>query len=249
MKAIIIDDEHGNRLLVEAMLKKHCPEVTVLCDASSADDAYQKINLLQPNLIFLDVKMPNKSGFDLLRMFDNIGFYVIFITGFEEYAINAFEFCAVDYLLKPIDHTKLIKAVEKVKQKIKEEKNSNLLHFVHSLEEKTNLLKRITLHSNDKVNIIELKDISFIVANRGYCEIITISNQRYVSAKTLTDYEDLLAPIENFVRVHKSYLINIDHVLSYTKGNECLIEMRGGNDQIEVSRRKKTEIILLLKRC
>ncbi len=246
MKAILVDDEESNRILLASMLKKHCPKVIVLGEAASADAAFTMINDLKPDLVFLDIKMPRKNGFDLLRSFKQIDFSVIFITGFDEYALKAFEFNAIDYILKPIDYVKLIASVKKVQQRLHSDLG-NIVHFVHSLEEKTNYVKRLSFHEKDKVNIINLNDILYIVADRGYCEIIDISNKRHLSAKTLAEYEDLLLPFKNFIRANKKYIINNQHIKSYTKGISCTILMNGSDIEIEVSRRKKNEIIAALK--
>jgi two-component system, LytTR family, response regulator len=246
MKAILIDDEYSNRLLLANMLKKHCPEVNVVGDAESADIAFEMINRLQPDLIFLDIKMSEKNGFDLLRLFKEINFEIIFVTGFDEYAIKAFEFNAIDYILKPLDYMKLIDAVKKAESRHYIHPD-NMIRFVHSLEEKTNYIKRVTVHGKDKVHVIDLNDIVYIAADRNYSEILDIKKQRHISAKPLSDYEELLEPLRNFIRVNKSYLINSNHISSYTKGTDCVIRMNGCEKEIEVSRRKKTEILLLLK--
>jgi two-component system, LytTR family, response regulator len=246
MNALIVDDEYSNRTLLASMLKRHCPEVTILGDAENADIAHELILKLKPDLVFLDIKMPQKNGFDLLRMFDEINFSVIFVTGFDEYAIQAFEFNAIDYILKPIDYSKLITAVKKVSAKLKSN-GSEVIHFVHSLAEKTNFIKKITLHGKDKVHVIDLEDIVYVSADRGYCELLDASQQRHVSAKTLAEYEELLQPFKNFIRVNKSYIINIKHLKSYTKGTDCIISMNGCTEEIEVSRRKKAEINALIK--
>lgn len=246
MKAIIVDDELNNLTLLASMLKKHCPEITLVAQADSADAGYKSIIQNKPHLVFLDVKMPGKTGFDLLRMFEEINFSVIFITGFDEYAIKAFEFNAVDYILKPIDYTKLIAAVKKAETKHMSNLG-NIVHFVQSLEEKTNYIKKITLHNKDKVNVLDLNDIVYIEACRGYSEIVDTKNQRHLSAKYLSEYEELLEPVQNFIRVNKSFIINANHIESYSKGNECIICMKESKTEIEVSRRKKTEVISKLK--
>ena len=246
MKAILIDDEQDNRILLANMLRKHCPEVEILADADSADKAFELISSLKPDVIFLDIHLPEKTGFDLLRLFNEINFSVIFVTGFDEYAIKAFEFNAVDYVLKPIDYTKLINAVKKAAMRLESEAK-NLVHFVHSLEEKTNYIKKIMIHGNDKVHVSDLNDVVHITACRGYSEILDINQQRHMSAKPLADYAELLEHLPNFVRVNKSCMINAHYVNSYTKGQECIVYMRGSDQEIEVSRRKKTEIIAVLK--
>jgi two-component system LytT family response regulator len=246
MKALIIDDEQSNITLLANMLEKHCPQIEVIGHAASANEGYLEIQKHQPDLVFLDVKMPGKSGFDLLRMFNKITFSVIFVTGFDEFAVKAFEFNAVDYILKPIDHVKLASAVKKAELKQKSSLG-NVIHFVHSIEEKTNYVKRLTIHSNDKVHVLDLNDIVYIEASRGYSEIVDTKNQCHISAKYLSEYEELLEPLSQFIRVNKSFIINSTHVASYSKGNECIITMKPCNTEIEVSRRKKTEVLSALK--
>lgn len=248
MRALIIDDEESNRWLVASMLNKHCSQVEVLGDACSVDEAIVKIKDLKPELVFLDVKMPGKNGFDLLRLLAGEPVEVIFITGFDEYAVMAFEFNAIDYVLKPVDYIKLIAAVNKAEVRIRSSIPNNMVHFVQCIEEKTNLVQKIMLHTNDKVNIVDLDDVIFLMADRGYCEVHTTHKCKYVSAKTLADYEVLLEPLPHFIRVSKSYIINIKHIDSYTKGTPCQISMKGSDHEIDVSRRRKNEIVTLLKK-
>ena len=147
----------------------------------------------------------------------------------------------------PIDYSKLIIAVNRTIDRIGQKSNYDIIHFIHSIDEKNQSIKNITLHHNGKVFIIDLNEISYISALRGYCEIITTHNQKLISSKSLSDYEELLRPMGNFLRVNKSTLINIHHILNYTKGSTCFIDMKHNKEGIEVSRRKKTEIVQFLK--
>ncbi|MCE3278625.1 MAG: two component transcriptional regulator, LytTR family [Bacteroidetes bacterium] len=247
IKSIIIDDESANRNLLANLLNKHCPNIELMGSAASADEGKILIDQVCPELVFLDIKMPLKSGFDLLKAFDSIDFHVIFVSGFDQYAIQAFEFNAVDYILKPIDYSKLITAVNKATERVLQKNNQNIIHFVRSIDEKSQFIKNISLHANDKVHIVDLSEICYILALRGYSEITTLSNQKFISAKTLSDYEELLAPMENFLRVNKSVLLNINHIKDYSKGTVCFVNIKNCDDAIEVSRRKKTEIVQFLK--
>src|SRR6218665_1423978 len=248
MKAIIIDDESANRNVLANMLNDHCRNIEVTGFAESADDGYRLISETRPDLVFLDIKMPGKSGFDMLRMFEKINFNVIFVSGFDQYAVQAFEFSAVDYILKPIDYSKLISAVNRAEEQIAQKNNNHIIHFIHSLDEKTQLLRTISLHQNDKVHLIDIREISYIQAIRGYSEIVTVKGGKYISAKTLTDYEELFGPYSDFLRVNKSIIINVNEIGNYTKGSICYITMRNNGPEIEVSRRKKTEIMHFLKK-
>ncbi|MCW3085202.1 MAG: two component transcriptional regulator, LytTR family [Bacteroidetes bacterium] len=247
MKVLIIDDEAANRNVLNSLLNLHCPGIDVVGFAESADEGYQLITEKEPDLVFLDIKMPVKTGFDLLRMFEKINFNVIFISGFDQYAIQAFEFSAVDYILKPIDYAKLISAVKRAEDRVREKNDNHIIHFIDSLDEKNQLIKNISLHHNGKVHVVNISDICSVNALRGYCEISVLSGQKLVSAKTLTDYEELLKPYPNFLRVNKGTIININHLKNYSKGTVCYITMKGADAEIEVSRRRKTTIIQYLK--
>jgi len=246
IRSIIIDDEEANRNLLAGMLQKHCPTVQVEAMAASADEGYQLISTLNPLLVFLDVQMSEHSGFDLLRRFSSISFNVIFVSAFDRYAIEAFEFNALDYILKPVDHTRLIKAVNKAEAKIKARDYSDIVHFIHSLDEKDQLEKRISLHHHDKVHMVNINDICYVQGLKGYSEIVLINNHKYISSKSLTDYENMFERFDHFLRVNKSMIINVNHVKDYTKGVECIITI-GNNSEVEVSRRKKSTIIQQLK--
>lgn len=248
IRSIIIDDETANREILSGLLGELCPSIEVIGMAESAAAGYQLIMELQPELVFLDVRMPVQNGFDLLRMFEDIPFQVVFVTAYDEYAIQAFEFNAVDYILKPIDYEKLVQSVGRVERRIQlNQGNSDMIHFIRSLDEKTQLLNRISLHKTGKVRIVDLDQICFIRARRNYSEVITTDNQRLVSSKSLSNYEQLLGPYPNFIRVNKSHLINVRYIESYSKGTTCYIAMKNTEEELEVSRRKKRQILHFLK--
>jgi len=245
--ALIIDDEHNNRNVLKTLLAKHCSGIAVIDEAQNVEDAFLKINSLKPKLIFLDIMMPRKSGFDLLKMFPIIDFEVIFVTAYDNYAVSAFEFNALDYILKPIGAQKLIKAIEKATRKI----NSNtsgesILHFVRSLSDKNELVTRFSVHHHGKVIFIEVSDISFIEAKEDSTTLTLYDNTRHYSSKDLVKYESVLQVTGNFIRINKSVIINTRFIKSYSKGDPCIIELKTGQS-FEVSRRRKSEIIKNLK--
>lgn len=247
IRTVIIDDEAANRHVLESLLERHCAGIKVVGTAASAQEGYQLIRQEQPELVFLDVKMPVETGFDLLRMFETIEFHVVFVTAFDEFAIQAFEFNAVDYLLKPVDPDKLVRSVEKVVRNIRLNERTDVVHFIRSVEAENQLLKRISVHRKDKVVMVGIDQICFIKASGNYCQVTTAGNQRLVSAKTLSEYESMLGPYPGFLRVNKSTLINIRYVLEYTKGAVCFVTVMNSPHEIEVSRRKKSEILQFLK--
>ena len=247
IKSIIIDDEASNRSLLTSLLKKHCPSVELIGTAACAEEGYSLIREEQPDLVFLDIHMPVQGGFEMLRMFDRIPFHLIFVTAFDDYAIKAFEFNAVDYILKPIDYAKLMISVNRVENRIHlNEDRKDIIHFIRSVDEKTQLLKSVSVHHKDKVVLIDIDQISYIVACRNYCELITADHQRLVSSKPLSDYEKLLRPYKHFLRISNGHLINMNYIRSYSKGTACSITMTN-QEEIEVSRRKKHAILIALK--
>jgi two-component system LytT family response regulator len=248
LQTIIIDDEMPNRKGLGNLLQRHCPEVTILGEAASAAEAQVLINALQPNLLFLDIKMPGQSGLDLLRGLAEIPFDVIFVSAFDEYAIQAFEFNTVDYILKPIDYTKLISAVKRAAKRIQQQQTrDNLVHFVSCMNEREQLMQKIMLHQGDKVHVVDIEDIVYIEATGNYSRIVTRSRQNFSSAKTLSDYEALLTPFPQMLRINKQVLINAAYVAHYTKGQDCFIRIKGEDTEFEVSRRKKTQILNLFR--
>lgn len=245
--AIIIDDEEHNRNVLNVLLKKYCSTVNVIAEASNADNAFEKINKLKPQLVFLDIKMPKKSGFDLLKMFDTINFEVIFVSAFNEYAITAFEFNALGYILKPIDYTKLVNAVGKAVVKINSnQQNYDLPIFIKTIEEKNDLISKISVHINDKVYLLPIVDIVSVEATTNVCELVLIDCSRYHSSKNLKLFENMLEKVGNFIRISKSLIININYIKSYSKGEVCILEMQNGISH-EVSRRKKAEVLTKIK--
>lgn len=246
--AIIIDDEEHNRNLLFTLLKKYCPLVEVICESANVDDAFEKINNKKPQLVFLDIRMPSKSGFDLLKKFTEIDFEVIFVSAFDEYAITAFEFNALGYILKPIDYIKLMNAVDKAIMKSNSnQSNEDLLHFTKTLGNKNNIINKIPIHHNDKVIFLSINDIISVESNNGISEIKALNNLRYNSSKDLKLFDDVLEKNGNFIRINKSVIINLDYLKSYSKGDICIVEMLNEN-LFEVSRRKKTEVLSYLKR-
>lgn len=247
IRSVIIDDEPANRNVLDSLLREHCPSIELVGNAASVEEGYELICRTKPDLVFLDIQMPVRTGFDLLRMFDQLFFQVIFVTSFDEFALQAFEFNAIDYLLKPVDSSKLKRAVERVERSVSFGDPSKVIHFVHSIDERNRLIKRIPFHHKNRVVIVDLENISYIRAVRNYSEVVTTDNQVLLSSKTLSDYEVLLQAYPNFLRINKGILINIHHIVQYSKGQECVITMKNGKEEFEVSRRKKAEILGYLK--
>lgn len=249
IRTVVIDDEFYNRGLISKLVVKTHAGFEIIGTAEDIEEGYELINSLQPDLVFLDIKMPGGSGFDLLRKFENPCFEVVFVTGFDEYAIQAFDFNALDYILKPIDTVKLEKTLSKVYHRI-----YNQLSITDNLKEITKLyhvstseLSKIPIHVKDKVVLLTINDIISIQSEDGYTAFTDIYSNKSVSAKCLSDFEFIFDVIPSFVRLHKSVYINSNYIKHYTKGQICIVTLID-NSTFEVSRRKKTEILTLLDR-
>lgn len=242
IKVILVDDEKDSREVMTKLLQYHFDEIEILGEATNVENAFQLINQKQPDLIFLDIQMPKANGFALLKKFETIPFEVIFVTSFDQYAINAIKFSALDYLLKPVEVSDLKDAVAKAVAVIGKKQNSNLqiINLLHDLQD--NVERKIAVHNGDKVRFLPQKEIVFIEADGRYCRIFMQDSETFITAKYLKDFEAYFAEKSSFVRISKTYLLNTSHIVSYSKGDPCIIEMTTGK-LFETSRRKKQEVL------
>ncbi len=248
IRTLLIDDEPNNRKALRNLLGLHCENIQIIDEASGADEAFDKIKMQQPQLIFLDVKMPNKTGFDLLRMFLHIPFEIIFISAYDGYALNAFEFSAIDYILKPVDYEKLKLAVDRATLKLQRATPNYLIQFISSIDEKEHIIKHIPVYKTDMVIFIDLDTISYIISQgSGYSEIFTTDGRSHLITKSLVKIGDLLINNTAFVKANKSVLLNTRDIKSYKTGRDSYIQMSTNDYCVEVSRRRKKEIVSLLK--
>lgn len=214
LEAIIVDDEINARENLRYLLKEFCKNVVIKDEASNVNDAVELIKKHQPDVVFLDIEMPQKNGFQLLDAFEEITFQIIFITAYDSYAIKAFQVAAIDYLLKPVDVSLLKNAVKKVGVFV-ETKNEN--DRVQLLKQNKKEVKKIAVpYKNDYV-ILNVNDILCIEADRMYSIIHTIDNKKYVAAKKLNYYETLFENEDFFIRIHRSWGINTNHIKAYSK--------------------------------
>lgn len=240
--AIIIDDEKGALNSLHKLLEKHCPQIEVISTANSLDSAFEEIIKHKPNLLFLDIEMGKSTAFDLLEKFTNIPFDIIFTTAYNHYAIKAIRFSALDYLLKPIDPEELKHAVDKFVSKKHDEEllNIKFATLLGNIKQE-NKNKRIAIADGDGLVFLEINDIIRCHSEGSYTTIYLREGKKIVVSKPIGEYEDLFNE-ENFFRVHRSHLININHIKKYMRGEGGYILMSDGAE-VEVSRRKKNEFV------
>jgi two-component system LytT family response regulator len=242
MKAIIIDDEQKGRETLSKLLTRFCPAVAIIASASNAEDGYAFIRKHKPDLVFLDIEMPNENGFSLLSHFDEIPFEVIFITAYDSYAIQAIRHHALDYLLKPVDIDELRAAVKNAEQAIARKPAVN--RYLHFVAEQKMESSRIPLSVKEGLVYITISDIIRIESDSSYSTFFCSDGKKYMVSKNLGEYEALL-PQQLFFRSHKSHLINIKKVKKFLRNDGFYAEMEDGS-LIEVSRRKKDDFLQLM---
>lgn len=238
MKAVIIDDLENARLALKADISSYCPEIEIVGEAEGVVSGVKLVKEVKPDLVFLDIQMNDGSGFDFLEISDTSNFKVIFTTASDQFAIKAFKYSAVDYLMKPIDPDELILAVNKVK-----ESSSNGSFDV--LKESLNgSHKRIALNTQEKILIKEVSEIIRCESNVNYTMFHFSDKTRLLVTKTLKEYDELLSP-HGFIRVHQSHLINIEYVKEYNKTDGGYLLLKD-NSTIPVSTRRKSVVMEMI---
>jgi two-component system LytT family response regulator len=246
IKTIIVDDEPGSLFILKKLLENYCPDVEVISTLENPIEALDVIRELKPDLVFLDIEMPYANAFDLLDRLKPVSFEVIFITAFNEYALKAFKYAAVDYLLKPISIVDLKESVERVKKVLKGSLryNDKVNGLIENLKNPVNNIDILSLPSLRGMDFIELKNVIFIVALGNYAEINFGNGKKLVVTKSLKEMEDLL-PETSFYRVHHSYIISLKHVSTYIKGRGGYVILSDGT-KLSVAVRKKMDFLDLL---
>lgn len=237
IKAIIIDDEKNALEVLEMQLNQFCRDVTVVAACDGGIKGIAAIKKHDPDLVFLDIEMPHKNGFDVLNETKEMNYDVIFTTAYDQFAIKAFKFSALDYLLKPVDILELQEAVEKVKNKKEtgglDEKIKTLIRQLQPQK----LTDKIALPVGDAMQFMQPDEIIRCESDSNYTHIFLANGKKITMAKTLKEVEENING-SPFFRVHQSHLVNLNHISKYIKGDNAYIVMKDGT-QIGISRNKK----------
>jgi two-component system LytT family response regulator len=243
LTAILIDDEEKSIQTLHQMLSLFCPNVQIIGEAKDVKTGVELLQIVKPDIVFLDIQMPDGNGFDLLRKLSNTNFHLIFTTAYDQYALRAIKFNALDYLLKPIDVEELKTAVAKALklQKPKNEEVNNLLSNLNKNPEE----HKIVLSTSEGMHIIKVKSIIRCQADDYYTNFYLDDGRRIMISKTLKENEELLNG-HNFIRPHRSHLVNMAYIKRYVKSDGGYIILSDGT-KVPVSRRKKEVIINYLQ--
>ena len=242
IQALIIDDELKARNILDHYVKNFIPEITEVRQADSVDAALEILTQFKPNIVFLDVEMPHKNGFDFLLAIQDPSFDVIFTTAYNQYAIQAIRFSALDYLLKPVDPDELKAAVLRYMEKKESaaEKKELFNNLVQNIEKKDVKDFRIAVPSNEGVFFFMIDEILRLEADRSYTHIHLVNKRPFIASKTLKHFEEMLDEFK-FIRTHKSHLVNPRHITRVSNDHEFVLLTDGA--KVEVSRRKKEEVL------
>ena len=245
-QVLIIDDETHIRDSLAKMLARHCQQVFVAGEANSVASGIKAIQDLHPDLVLLDIQMADGTGFDLLNALPVIDFRIIFVTAFDQFALQAFKFSAVDYLLKPVNPEALAEAVNRAGQRIQEHHDLQIQALKENLKNIDKQHKKIILKTTESVYLLNLQDLISCESDDNYTRVYTTGGEKILVSKTLKDYEEMLSGC-GFYRVHKSYLINLAHIKRFEKQEGGFIILT--NDlKVPVASRKRDEMMEMLER-
>jgi two-component system LytT family response regulator len=242
IKTLIVDDETDALNFIDSIIGEYCPKLEVVGKAQSAKEGTKLIIEKVPDLVFLDVEMPQGSGFDLLANFPEKTFDVIFITAFNHYAIKAIKFSAVDYILKPININEFIQAVDKVLDK-KQKKENKGASFSALLENVRSAMPgKLAIPTSEGMEYLNTRNIIRVEADRSYSWFYMTDNRKILVSRNLKEYQELLSD-RNFFRTHNSHLVNLEHVKKYIRHEGGAVELDDGT-QVPISRGKRDLFLL-----
>ena len=247
IKTIIIDDEQKAREAITDLLAAYCPNVKVIAQAENVETGVAAIKQNKPDLVLLDINMPDGTGFDVLKKLDTIQFKVVFITAYEEYAIKAIKFSALDYIVKPIDPDELVQAIEKVEHSIEKDNiNLKLNAFLSNMEHINKGAKKIVLKTSESMHIVNVQDIIRCEADGNYTRFFLIDGKKLIVSRVLKEFDEMLEEY-GFCRTHQSHLININHIERFDKRDGGSVVMKDGTE-VPVSSRKREVLIGLFEK-
>jgi two-component system, LytTR family, response regulator len=241
LKAILIDDEPDNIKLLALQLRLYCPSVEVIAECSKSEEGLLKINELNPDLVFLDIEMPRMNGFELLEKVNNINFALVFVTAYDKFAVKAFKYSAVDYLLKPIDTKELQEAIKKIENNQRTQPKQ-VEHLKQQF--KNNHISqpdKIALPYQNGVTFVAIADIVYCEADDNYTKFVIRDGQSYLVSKTMREIQEILEERE-FLRVHRQFIINLNLIKKYVKGEGNYVIMLNEKN-IPIARNQKEKLV------
>ncbi len=234
---IIIDDEKNSIQALQHLIKRHCPQLTILETCEGAELGLEAIHTHHPQVVFLDIEMPRMNGFDLLDKVGQIDFHVVFTTAYSQFAIKAFQYSALNYLLKPIDPDDLKETVRRIEQAQKPPRQEQIEILLETLRRPEPKMKRIALTTHDGLLFVHTSDIMYCQSENNYTWVHLAKGTKHLLAKTLKEFEETLPPTE-FYRLHNSYLVNLNEIQRFVRDDGGYVIMNNGT-QITIARARR----------
>jgi two-component system, LytTR family, response regulator len=242
---IIVDDEHKSRESLKSLIETFCENISVATVCQDGAETLAAIGKYRPDIVFMDIQLQRETGFEILEKVDKMDFEVIFTTAFSEFAVKAFKFSAVDYLLKPIDINDLRKAIEKAQKKVLGNISARMEQLAQNLKGSSFKHFKLALPSHEGLVFINVNEIVYCEASGNYTNIVMDDGRKFVISRTLKEYDDLLGE-HDFFRIHNSYLINLNSIKRYIRGEGGQVVMK--NDQhLDVAKLKKKHFLEKIK--
>jgi len=238
-RTLLIDDEPDCLRLLARDLATYCPQVQVIGHTTSSKEGLQMIGTLRPDLVFLDIEMPRLNGFQLLEQLDSISFQLVFVTAYNEFAVKAFRFSALDYLLKPVDVEELQQAVRKAERR--QQVDGRQLELLRAQLQSQHLSDRIAVPYQQGVVFLPVSEILYCESDSNYTRLTATQNRSYLLTRTLREVQEVLEE-RNFLRVHRQYLVNLDHIKLFMKGEGSYVVMTN-EASIPVARNQKEKLV------
>lgn len=246
-RVLIADDEKNVREAISSLLAMYCENVEVVGESSGMASTIAAIEALSPDVVLLDINLKDGTGFDVISHFKTPKFKIIFITAYQEYAVQAFRFSALDYILKPVQPELLADALKRAREVIDQEKTALKLDaFIHNMQHLSRGPRKIVLNTQDTMHVVNIDDIVRLEADRNYTRFFVLNQKMILVSGSLIDYDEMLSPA-GFLRSHHSHLVNLSHVDRFEKKDGGKLIMKDGSEAL-VSIRKKDELLAALAR-
>lgn len=242
IRCILIDDESNSLEMMEWLLKTYCPQVQILDMCNAASKGIESINKFKPDVVFLDIEMPHMNGFDMLEQFDKLSFDVVFCTAYDQFAIKAFKYSALNYLLKPVDPEDLKETIRRIEERNTTPSREQIeLLFQNIKQHSRPTAQRIALTTGDGMIFVPTQDILYCQAESNYTSVVLAGGKKILVSKVLKEIDETLNG-PDFFRVHNSYLINLNHIKKYVRGEGGYIIMEDGAN-ISISRNRRQDFM------
>ncbi|MBC7904684.1 MAG: response regulator transcription factor [Gemmatimonadaceae bacterium] len=247
IRCILVDDESNSLEMMEWLLKTYCPQVVIEAMCNSAEKGIEAINKFRPDVVFLDIEMPHMNGFDMLEQFEKLSFDVVFTTAYDQFAIKAFKYSALNYLLKPVDPDDLKTTIERLESRKAlptREQIDLLMQNVRGTSKQS--ISRIALTTNDGMMFVSTQDIIYCQSDSNYTNVVLTGGKKVLVSKVLKDIDDALHG-SDFYRIHNSYLVNLNHIKKFVRGDGGYVIMDDGTT-IGISRSRRQEFMELFEK-